>query len=111
MHVTTPGTVGDTITRYSRGTGGMFRWATPYEPLPSNTCEIRTDVLGFLGQQVLKCTGSLKSPSQTFTGFADKDVNGNGLHYLFGVQVSNGTALYGEQLLELGLFNGGGCPV
>ncbi|KAF9736401.1 hypothetical protein PMIN01_06317 [Paraphaeosphaeria minitans] len=111
MHVTTPGTVGDIITSYSRGTGGMFRWAAPYDPLPSNTCEVRTDVQGFLGQQVLKCTGSLKSPSQTFTGFADEDVNGNGLHYLFGVQISNGAALYGEQPLELGLFNGGGCPL
>jgi hypothetical protein len=101
---------GTKITRYSRGTSGMFRFSDPFQQ--SNTCVVKTSVPGFEGQQVLKCTGGFTTkPIHTYTGFRDQPVNNNGKHYLFGNDDFEKPDTEENFKIELGLFTGGDCPV
>jgi hypothetical protein len=109
LMVVTPGTVGTIVTGYSRGTSNMFRFTTPYESLLATTCKIKTDVAGYVGQQILKCTGGFASgPQHTYTGFRPGTVNNNGLNYLFGTDdfVTDTPTNF---IVDFGVFTGDDC--
>jgi hypothetical protein len=87
----------------------MFRFTTPYDSLLATTCKIETDVAGYVGQQILKCTGGFASrPQHTYTGFRPGTVNNNGLHYLFGTDdfITNTPT---DFVIDFGVFTGDNC--
>jgi hypothetical protein len=109
LTVTTPGTQGIILTGHSRGTGNMFRYTVPYSSLLATTCDIKTDVTGFVGQQILKCTGGFASqPVETFTGFRYGTVDNNGENYLFATDDFT-TKTPDDFVIELGVFTGDNC--
>jgi hypothetical protein len=109
LTVTTPGTQGILLTGHSRGTGSMFRYTVPYSSFFATTCDIKTDVAGFVGQQILKCTGGFASQSaQTFTGFRYGTVDNNGVNYLFATDDFT-TNTPDDFVIELGVFTGDDC--
>jgi hypothetical protein len=86
----------------------MFRFRAPSDTLPGNTCVVKTDVAGYEGQMVLKCTGGFTTaPVHTYTGF--RDDYWNNLDYLDGTDDFT-TDTSDNFLIELGLFTGGACP-
>lgn len=113
LYVNTPGIVGTVITRYSNGSGARFLWQKSAS-LPPNTCTVRTDVEGYNGNPILKCSGG-NSSNYKFTAFtAAVQVVTTGPDILNGaIETSvdgSITPADPSTLIELGLFWGEYCP-